>query len=391
MKKVYIKNKIIKNILSGHPWCFSGAVEKFDKSICNGELCEIYSNNIFLGIGYFNNNSDIRIRIITRIKQNIDSNFFFNRFKNLKNEKEKYIRNTNAYRLVFGESDNLPGLVVDIYNNVIIIQIHTLGMDKLKDYIVEALVKLFNPQMIFEKSETVIRNKEGLDNGYKKLLYGKEIKYVDIIENNFKFKVNVIEGQKTGFFLDQRENRKAILKYCENKKVLNCFAYTGGFSVYAASIASTVTSVDISKNAIEDAKINFKLNGYDAAKYKFISADVFEFLKSVKYNDYDVIILDPPSFAKNKKQIKNAIKAYITINSKALEKLAAHGILITSSCTSHIDEQIFIKILQQCAVNIKCQLKLLESNMQPFDHPYNLSFPEGRYLKFFVLLKIPVL
>jgi len=390
LKKVIIKKNVLKNIISGHPWCFSGALEKVDADLKSGGLCEIYSMNQFIGIGYYNSNTNIAVRILTRNKQQIDTGFFIDRFNILKTQKEKYLSNTNAYRLCFGESDNLPGLVIDIYNKVIIIQIHSLGMENLKKFIIDALDKIYNPEMIYERSELSVRTQEGLDKESNKLLCGKLIEEIEIIENGFKFRVNVVKGQKTGFFLDQRENRLALTKYTKSRNVLNCFCYTGGFSVYSAVNAKSITSVDISKPAIEQVKINFKLNNINIEHNKFIAADVFDFLKSINKGEYDLIILDPPSFAKNKKQLKNAIKAYTTINSKAIEKLNDYDILVSSSCTTHVDELTFIKILNQSAINTKCQLKVLESKIQPHDHPYNLSYPEGRYLKFFVLQKYPI-
>lgn len=390
MKKIYLKKSVEKNIKSGHPWIFSGALLP-GEDIENGELCSIFCEKNFLGIGYYNKNSDIRVRILTRLDVKIDINFFINRLTILKNEKEKYIPNCNSYRLVFGESDNIPGLIVDIYNlKYIVIQVHTLGIEKLKNMIVEALVKIYNPEMIYEKCDIAIREKENLPKESKEVLYGKLYKEVEIIENGYKFSVNIVEGQKTGFFLDQRVNRNSIVKYCADKNVLNCFSYTGGFSVYAASVAKSVTSVDISKKAIENAALNFQINGFDTKNHGFIAKDVFDYLKEMEFCKYDLIILDPPSFAKNQKQLKNAIKAYITINSKALEKLPDYGILVSSSCTSHVDQSTFIKILNQSAVNANCQLKVLESNDQPLDHPYNLAFPEGRYLKFFIMQKYPI-
>ena len=199
--------------------------------------------------------------------------------------------------------------------------------------------------------------------------------------------MNVARGQKTGFYLDQRENRKSIVPCCAGKNVLNCFSYTGGFSVYAASVARAVTSVDASADALEYAKKNFRLNGFDPARHEFVVHDVFEYFRNVAFGQFDVIILDPPSFAKKRGQVKQAIKAYTTINSKALEKLRPGGVLVTASCTTHIDELTFLKILHQSSVNARSQAKVLRSATQPFDHPYHLSFPEGRYLKFFILVK----
>jgi len=269
------------------------------------------------------------------------------------------------------------------------VQIHTAGMDRLKDIIVQALVDVCNPRTIYERSDLASRKQEGLPQEQSGLLYGENIEETDINENGFVFRVNMQKGQKTGFFLDQRENRNALIRYTEGLRVLNCFSYTGGFSVYSASNAKYVASVDISAKAIEGAKTNFALNGYNPQSYGFIARDVFDVLTELNKGEYDLIILDPPSFAKNRTQLQNAIKAYITINSKALEKLEDNGILVSSSCTTHVDEITFIKILHQSALNAHCQVKVIESRCQPADHPYNLVYPEGRYLKFFVLLKLP--
>lgn len=390
MKKVFVRQKVLKSIYNGHPWVFSGAIESVGKDVEDGDVCGVFFEDDHLGTGYFNSQSDICLRIVSRWDKKLNSKFFVKRFDGLKRSKEEFISDdTDCYRVVFGESDNLPGLVVDKYADVLSVQFHTLGMDKLRNEIVDALVKVFNPSCIYERSDIGVRKKEGLV-PQKGLLYGEEQEWVEIKENGMKFLVNVIEGQKTGFFLDQRENREALAKYCNGKKVLNCFSYTGGFSVYAAKTAEKVVSVDISKPATENAIKNFELNGFDTNKHEFIAKDVFDYLKAMERGSFDVIILDPPSFAKNKKQLKNAIKAYTTINSKAIEKLNDGGILVSASCTAHIDEMTFIKILHQSSVNAKCQLKLIKSFSQPHDHGYNLCFPEGRYLKFFILQKTPI-
>jgi len=203
MNKIFIKKSVLKSVTGGHPWIFSGAIDKEkSKNLKDGQLCEIWCENKFIGIGYYNSKTDIAIRILTRVKREINKDFFLNRFRILKENKEKFLYNTNAYRLVFGESDNIPGLVVDIYNNVIVIQVHTLGIELLKGYIIEALKEIFKPDMIYEKSDIGIREKEGLKKENSGVLSGNLIKYIDIVENNVKFRVNIIEGQKTGFFLD---------------------------------------------------------------------------------------------------------------------------------------------------------------------------------------------
>ncbi|MEO6096889.1 MAG: class I SAM-dependent rRNA methyltransferase [Fibrobacteria bacterium] len=384
---VQIRTERVRNVLAGHPWIFSGALAATPK-IPDGTVVRIMAGSQFIGIGYYNSRTDIAVRMLSMRDEPIDAAFFADTFRRIRRRKEEWLPSrTNAYRAVFAESDGLPGLVVDKYDQTLVAQFHTLGMDRLKPMVVEGLVKAFGPRTIVERSDVAVRAMEGMEDKLIGILHGPEAKEVEIEENGFKFLVHVIEGQKTGFFLDQRENRQALLRYAKGRALANCFSYTGGFSVYAASVAKRVVSVDISKPATEYCRRNFRLNGHTVNEEDFLSLDVFDFLKDMKAGEFDMIILDPPSFAKNKKQLTNAIKAYTTINSKALEKLPDGGILVSSSCTSHVDQDTFIKILHQSSVNTRCALKVLESREQPFDHPYHLSFPEGRYLKYFVLQK----
>ncbi|MEO7426920.1 MAG: class I SAM-dependent rRNA methyltransferase [Fibrobacteria bacterium] len=384
---VQILPERVKNVLGGHPWIFSGALAGKPR-IPDGSVVRVLAGKQFIGVGYYNSHTDIAVRLLTMKDEAIDAGFFADRFRLLRRRKEEWLPpRTNAYRAVFAESDGLPGLVVDKYDDTLVAQFHTLGMDGLKPLVTEGLVKAFSPKSVVERSDVAIRTMEGLADKPVGILHGADVKEVEIEENGFKFLVHVIEGQKTGFFLDQRENRQALLKYAKSRSLANCFSYTGGFSVYAASVAKRVVSVDISKPATEYCRRNFRLNGHAVTEENFLAMDVFDFLKDMQPGAFDMIILDPPSFAKNKKQLTNAIKAYTTINSKALEKLPDGGILVSSSCTSHVDQSIFIKILHQSSVNARCSVKVLESREQPFDHPYHLSFPEGRYLKFFVLQK----
>ncbi|MDB5049657.1 MAG: hypothetical protein JWO30_2728 [Fibrobacteres bacterium] len=387
MHKVQIRNERLKSVLAGHPWIFSGALAQ-KPHIPDGVVVRVLCGSQFLGIGYYNSHTDIAVRMLTLRDEPIDAGFFAERFRLLRRRKEEWLpARTNAYRAVFAESDGLPGLVVDKYDKTLVAQFHTMGMDRLKPLVVEGLVKAYGPKTVVERSDVAIRTMEGLEDKPVGILHGTDVQEVEIEENGFKFLVHVIEGQKTGFFLDQRDNRQALVKYAKGRTLANCFSYTGGFSVYAASVAKRVVSVDISKPATEYCRRNFRLNGHAVNEGDFLAQDVFDFLKEMQPGAFDMIILDPPSFAKNKKQLTNAIKAYTTINSKALEKLPDGGILVSSSCTSHVDQSTFIKILHQSSVNTRCSLKVLESREQPFDHPYHLSFPEGRYLKFFILQK----
>ncbi|MGA1875173.1 MAG: class I SAM-dependent rRNA methyltransferase [bacterium] len=389
--KIIIKRDRLKSLRAGHPWVFSRGIKSVSKNIINGSICAICDEgNRFLATGYYNQHSDIRLRILSWKDEDIHEAFFIRRIRALREAKEELLPpDTDSYRLVYGESDLLPGLIIDKYKDVFVMQLHTLGMDRFRELIVESLKKTFQPATIYERSDISIRLKEGLKTQPKQLLFGQDRKEVLIREYGIRFLVNFQEGQKTGFFLDQRENRKLLSRFCQKRRVLNCFAYTGGFSVYAAlSGAREVTSVEISKPALDQAKKNFEINGLHVKEYQFIEADVFTRLQDLKKGEYDLIILDPPSFAKRKEQVKKAIKAYITINSKALEKLPLQGILVSSSCTTHVDEPTFIKILHQASVNARCMVKVLASTGQPLDHTYNLSFPEGRYLKFFILQKL---
>jgi 23S rRNA (cytosine1962-C5)-methyltransferase len=382
-----IKPERVKSIMAGHPWIFSGALAQKPR-MAPGSLVRVQCGSQFLGIGYYNDKTDIAVRMLTLRDEPINPGFFADRFRLLRKRKEEWLpARTNAYRAVFAEGDGFPGLVVDKYDRTLVTQFHTLGMDLLKPMVVEGLVKAFGPAAIVERSDVANRAHEGLEDKPVGMLHGADVSEVEILEQGLKFLVHVKEGQKTGFFLDQRENRQAITRYCKGRSVANCFSYTGGFSVYAAATAKRVVSVDISKPATEYCRRNFALNGLPAAEGDFLAQDVFDFLKAMEPGSFDFIILDPPSFAKNKKQLTNAIKAYTTINSKALEKLPDGGILVSSSCTSHVDQGTFIKILHQSSVNARCQLKVLESREQPQDHPYHLSFPEGRYLKFFIMQK----
>ncbi len=384
---VQINPERTKSILAGHPWIFSGALARKPEA-ADGSLVRVLAGKQFLGIGYYNSRTDIAVRMLTSKDESIDAGFFADRFRDLRTRKEAWLpAKTNAYRAVFAEADSLPGLVVDKYDQTLVAQFHTLGMDGLKSEVTEGLVAAYKPRTVVERSDVGVRKHEGMDTQPIGILHGPEAKEVEILEQGFKFWVHVMEGQKTGFFLDQRENRQAITRFCRGRTVANCFSYTGGFSVYAAATAKRVVSVDISKPATEYCRRNFALNGYPVRDEDFLALDVFDFLKAMEPGAFDFIILDPPSFAKNKKQLTNAIKAYTTINSKALEKLPDGGILVSSSCTSHVDQGTFIKILNQASINTRCTLKVLDSREQPFDHPYNLAFPEGRYLKFFVLQK----
>lgn len=379
-----------------HPWIFSQALLPLPKEIPSGSLCDVYSSDkqkIFAR-GYLNHTSQIAVRILTRDqKEEINQEFFENRLRELMAIRERFIdtKQTNAFRVVFGESDNMPGLIIDKYADVYVLQIHTLGMNLLKPVIVEAMASVLKPKTIFERSDVGVRKLEGLSDMPVGILFGEPIKgEIEILENGISMGVNVIEGQKTGMFLDQRENRKALQKYVTGKRVLNCFCYTAGFSLYAALAGAKETvNIDVSAQALETAKRNFERNHLNPTKHQFLDKDVFNALEDFakQKEKFDVIILDPPAFVKNQKSLKKGLSGYLFINERALGLLPKGGILVSSSCSAHVTDEMFAKTLSMAAAKANCSLKAIEIRHQPIDHPFNVNFPEGKYLKYYVMLK----
>lgn len=384
-----------------HPWIFSGAIIKtaLPKGQIHGQLVSIFLDNEFLAHGYFNEQSQIAIRILSwQQDELIDKNFFETKIRSTIQLRLENINqnDTTAYRLIFAESDFLPGFVLDKYNHTLILQIHTLGADQLKSVFIEALLKVYQeiyqqvPTAIIEKSDIAARAHEGLPRDHQAILFGKSVEEEIISENGHRFLVNFPQGQKTGFFLDQRENRQALQKYAKNRNVLNLFSYTGGFSIYAASGgAKTVESVDISKIALAATTKNFEINKF-TIPHTEISADCFEYLENLPENQFDIIIVDPPAFIKSQKALSDGIKGYITINSLALQKLPENGILVSSSCSAALSDQDFLRMLNWSAHAANCQIQIIEKKAQPVDHPLTPYFPEGNYLKFVIARKINI-
>jgi 23S rRNA (cytosine1962-C5)-methyltransferase len=293
--------------------------------------------------------------------------------------------NTNVFRLVHGEGDLLPGLIIDYYAGVCVLQAHSVGMFRNRHLIVEALKNVFNDDLmaIYDKSDHVLnlREKPGFEGEF---LWG-ECEKVKVMEYGNTFEIDFINGQKTGFFVDQRENRNLLTKYAQGKYVLNMFCYTGGFSVYAAQAeAKEVTSVDVSANAIAQCRHNMSLNGFSGDSYQCLDLDAFEYLNNLDPN-YDLIILDPPAFAKHRSALNNALKGYRKINEKAIGQIKPGGILFTFSCSQVVDKDAFRKSIFTAAANTGRQVRILHQLSQPGDHPVNIYHPEGEYLKGLVL------
>ncbi len=383
--KIILKPGKEKAIRNRHHWIFSGAIATPPRG-GNGDILPVYSSKgEFLGQAYYNAKVAISGRMISfdespfeeAIKKSLNNALALR--KQLFDEKT-----TNSYRLVNGEGDHLPGLIVDRYNKTLVIQILTLGMEKLRSSIVQHLIAAFNPESIYEKSNQGSRKEEGLP-GVEGFIFGKENNEVEILENGLKFIVSVRDGQKTGFFLDQREMREKVRQLSRGKKVLNCFSYTGGFSVYAlAGGARAADSVDISGKALEMAVKNAELNGFPREKHQAIEADVFTFLRE-KELDYDLVILDPPAFAKGKKDIIPACRGYKDINRVAIKKMKAESILITCSCSAYIDTALFQQVVFQAAAEAGRQVQIIGRHILAADHPINIFHPETEYLKSLIL------
>lgn len=384
MKKVVLKPGKEKPLHQRHHWIFSGAIKDLP-SFEDGEVMSVYSSEgEHLGSAYFNRKAKIIGRMLAfdkkspeeAIKKQLDEAIALRR--SFFQEK-----NTTAFRLVNGEGDLLPGLIVDKYGEVLVLQFSTVGMEKWKAWIVDYLVSALHPKCIFEKSNLPSRKEEGLGIS-QGLLYGQELTgEVEILENNLRFLVDIAQGQKTGFFLDHREMRKWIKELSANKRVLNCFSYTGGFSVYAAAGgASKIDSVDISSSAVQLAERNMSLNGFDKAG--FFAEDVFEFLRQ-KQLEYDVVILDPPAFAKKQKDVIPACRGYKDINRLAMQKMPAHSLLLTSSCSYHVNEALFQTVVFQAAVEAGRTVRIIGRHRMAIDHPINICHPESDYLKSLLL------
>jgi len=392
MKTLTIKQERIGPIAGFHPWAFSGAFESIPEGLHAGEPVKLISKKgDFLASGYFNSYSQITVRIWSYDKdEEVDEQFFTRRIEKALHIRNKFVESssTNAYRIVNGENDLLPGLIVDKYADYLVVQFHTRGIEHWKNIIVAALEHICNPKGIYERSDMAVRDIENLEKT-KGILSGSIPDIINILENGFKFLVDVKGGQKTGFFLDQRDKRQAIIKYTDKASVLNCFSYTGGFSVYAlAGGAKRVVSVDTSENAIGLAKENIALNGFDISKCEFVCEDVKKYLKNT-VECFDVIVLDPPAFIKDRKKKKEGISGYRSINQMALGILTKNGILVTCSCSAHLTSEDFRYMLSEAGGKAHKTLSILECYTHGIDHLQLVPFPEGEYLKCFFLSAFP--
>lgn len=383
---LYLKKNEEKRIVAGHPWVYANEVYKIDGKDKNGTLATVRDcNGRFIGRGFINHLSKIIVRIISRNEEEvIDETFFENRIRKAVDLRKK-LGYDNCYRAVFAEADNLPGLIVDKYDDVLSVQILSLGMEVNRDKIINALIKIFNPKGIYERSDVAVRKKEGLEEK-KGVIYGDFDTKVVINENNIKMVVDVENGQKTGYFLDQKHNRYALRKYCKDATVLDCFCNSGGFSLNASYAgAKSVIACDISKTALDTVEENARLNGF--TNVTTLLGDVFEVLRTYKKDGqkFDVVVLDPPAFCKTAADVKNAYKGYKDINILGLKLVKDGGFLVTSSCSHYMTLNLFEKMLTESARESGRRVKILEMKIQSADHPSLIGEEESMYLKYFVL------
>lgn len=388
-KKIFLKAKKEESLLRFHPWVFSGAIQKMEGKPEEGELVEVFgADGRFLAVGHYQIGS-IAVRVLSFQQREIDAAFWEERIRIAYELRCTLgLVNTpinNTYRLVHGEGDNLPGLVIDVYAHTAVMQAHSVGMHYARYAIAEALQRVMGPSLenIYYKSETTLPFKAELDNesGY---LLGNDAEDI-AMENGLKFCVDWQKGQKTGFFVDQRENRCLLERYSSGRSVLNMFCYTGGFSFYAMrGGAKLVHSVDSSAKAISLTNRNVELNFPGDPRHEAFAEDAFKYLERMGSN-YDLIILDPPAFAKHKNVLRNALQGYRKLNAIAFEKIRPGGILFTFSCSQVVSKENFRLAVFSAAAQSKRNVRILHQLTQPADHPVNIYHPEGEYLKGLVL------
>lgn len=377
-----------ESLQGGHLWIFSGALQQPPHWIEPGGLVDVKSSTgQFVARGYYNPRTDIAIRILTRNnEQVINEDFLRKRIRSAVSLRKVFDQDkTNTYRLINSEGDGLPGLIVDRYAEILVAQIHTAGMEHKRTQLIEALIEETDTRGILLRNDIQSRRREGLEVEEPQVATGGVPMQVTVRENNVLFLVDPWQGQKTGFFLDQRDKREALRKYVHAKRVLNCFSYSGSFSVYAAltSGKTHVTSVDISAPAIDSARQNFVLNGLNPDQHQFLVADVFEYLAQAQSagEQFDVVVLDPPAFAKTHSARAQALKAYRRLNTLGMQVLRPGGILLTCSCSGVIGMDDVLGALSQSTQRVQRSVQLLETYTHGVDHPINLAMPETDYLK----------
>jgi len=386
MIKINLRRKISQRVVNGHPWIFNNEIEKIDDELKGGEIAEVYTHDKkFVGKGYVNPKSQIVVRLLTRNKnEEINDQFFYDRILQCWEYRKKlgYIENC---RLVFGEADSLPQLIIDKFNDYFVIQTLALGIDVWKPAIVSALNKIFQPKGIYERNDVPVRELEGLSQQKGFLSAPFDTKII-INENGLKFHVDIEQGQKTGYFLDQQDNRRAIQHIVNGADVLGAFTYTGTFEIHAAHYgARSVLGLDISDNAVQQASRNANLNGVQNI-CRFETANAFDVLKQWAKDgqQYDVVMLDPPAFTKSRETIQKAITGYKEINLRGMKLIKPGGFLVTSSCTNLVQPELFQQIIDMAAKDARRKIRQVTFQTQSADHPVMWQLENTQYLKFLI-------
>ncbi len=389
--KVYLIPGKEKRVYTRHPWVFRSDIHHTEGPCSPGDVVSIYSDKgCFLAKAFYNPNSQIALRILTWQDEEIDRAFIFRRVHDAV-EYRRTFADLRSCRLIFAESDRLPALIADVFGSTVVIQCMSLGMERFKQDVIDAIVEEIHPDGIWERDDIPVRKLEGMEMKTG-LLYGNVPDRVEMTENGIRFLVDVKEGQKTGFFLDQKENRAAIAPFVKNKNVLDCFTHTGSFALHAAHYgAADVTGVDISDYACEFATENARLNGF-GDNVRFIAANAFDLLseQSKSGQKYDVIILDPPAFTKTRSAVESALRGYKEINLRAMKMVVPGGYLVSCSCSQHVTPDLFKKMIQDAAYDARVSLRQVEFRSQGKDHPILPAAPETEYLKCGIYQVFPV-
>jgi 23S rRNA (cytosine1962-C5)-methyltransferase len=388
MHSVKLKKGKEKAVRQLHPWVFSGAIDQIKGNPENGDIVMVTdSNDNFLAYGFFNSKSRVAVRLLEwTLETEINENWWRKKIRiAVKHRDELNTEETNTYRLIFSEADFLPGLIVDRYADFLSVQILTSGIENIKHIILDELQQLLSPKGIFDKSDASARAHEGMEASSGGILHGTEPpEFVRVKENGIFYQVNIAEGQKSGFYCDQRDNRKWVANHVKGKKVLDCFSYSGGFSLNAmAEGAKEVISVDSSALALDTLKRNMEINDFNSIPHRLIQSDVNKQLRAFREvnEKFDVIILDPPKYAPSRSALTKASRAYKDLNRMAMLLLEEGGLLATYSCSGAVDISMFKQIIAWAALDAGKEVQFIQQFSQPADHPVRSSFPEGEYLK----------
>ena len=381
MASVKLRKTRETSVRAGHPWIYASEIDAVEGEFKNGDIVDVLNyKGGFIGRAFYNPQSVISIRMLTTKDEPCDRNFFKRRIQDAW-EYRCNLCDPGSCRLIYSESDFLPGLVVDKFGDYLVMQTLSLGIENIKDMIVELLVEVVNPKGIYERSDVPVRRHEGLEMT-SGLLYGEIPERIDMRENGILFSVDVINGQKTGFFLDQKQNRAGLEQFCKDAKVLDCFCHNGSFSLHAAKFgAKSVLGVDISEDALVVARENARRNGLDNVTFE--AHNCFDHLRELTDagEKFDVVILDPPAFTKSKNTVPSALRGYKEINLRGLKLVRPGGYLVTCSCSQHVSTEMFQQMVNEAVRDSKSRVRMIEYRTQAYDHPILPAAPETKYLK----------